>query len=75
MHERLNNLEPCLYHLYLTMYLMHEVYIQTNKQMSYLYIGVRVVGYMIRYILVPVLIADPRATVLLLTYVCAYLDR
>ena len=52
-----------------------EVYIQTNKQMSYLYIGVRVVGYMIRYILVPVLVADPRATVLLLTYMCAYLDR
>ena len=51
------------------------VYIQVNKQMSYLYIGVRVVGYMIRYILVPVLIADPRATVILLTYMCAYLDR
>ena len=37
--------------------------------------AVKVVGYMVRYILVPVLVADPRATVILLTYVCAYLDR
>ena len=44
-----------------------EVYIQANKQMSYLYIGVKVVGYMVRYIVVPVLVADPRATVILLT--------
>ena len=40
--------------------------------MSYIYMAVKVVGYMIRYyILVPVLVADPRATVVLLTYVCA----
>ena len=42
--------------------------------MSYLYMVVRVVGYMIRYILVPVLIADPpRATMVLLAYMSAYL--
>ena len=41
--------------------------------MSYLYIGVKMVGYMIRYILVPVLIADPQATVVLLAYLSAYL--
>ena len=51
------------------------VYINLHKQMSFMYMTVRVVGYMIRYILVPVLIADPRATVILLTYMCAYLDR
>ena len=42
--------------------------------MSYLYMAVKMIGYMVRYILVPVLIADPPATVVLLTYVCAYLD-
>ena len=50
-----------------------EVYIQVNKQMSYMYMAVRMVGYMIRYILVPVLIADPQATVVLLAYLSAYL--
>ena len=32
-----------------------EVYIQVNKQMSYMYMVVRMIGYMIRYIVVPLL--------------------
>ena len=63
-----------MHYTYLTLKLVHgRVYIQVNKQMSYLYMAVRVVGYMIRYILVPVLIADPRATMVLLAYMSAYL--
>ena len=63
-----------MHHTYFTLKLVHgRVYIQVNKQMSYLYMAVRVVGYMIRYILVPVLIADPRATMVLLAYMSAYL--
>ena len=63
-----------MHYTYLRLKLVHDgVYINIHKQMSYLYVAVKVVGYMIRYILVPVLIADPRATMVLLAYMSAYL--